>query len=182
MTPNNEVWKNIRGYEGLYEISNLGRVKSLPRKSYNPNQGWFTIKGRIRKCSYDMDGYKQVILSKDGINKCYKLHRLIALAFISNPNQLPQINHIDECKTNNNINNLEWCTLLYNINHGTGIERQVKKRSKRVIKMSIRGEELKTYPSISSVKEDGYQISNVSLCCNNKQDSHKGYKWRFADD
>lgn len=97
-----EVWKDIEGYEGLYQVSNMGRVKSL-------------IKGIILKQWTDKDGYRQVGLLK----KTFKVHRLVAKAFIENPDDLPLVNHKDENKANNNITNLEWCTNEYNLSYGT---------------------------------------------------------------
>ena len=105
-----EIWKDVVGYEGLYKVSNLGRVKSLQRKGTALND-------RILKYSFDIDGYRQVILSKDNKRKCVKIHRLVGLAFLCNENNLPCINHKDENKENNSVENLEWCTNLENIKH-----------------------------------------------------------------
>ena len=112
-----EIWKDIQGYEGLYRVSNLGRVKSFHK-----------AKEHILSPGKDKDGYFQVQLYKNGINKMRKVHRLVAQAFISNPNNLPQINHKDENKQNNNVDNLEWCTNEYNHNYGTAVKRAAEKR------------------------------------------------------
>lgn len=119
-----EIWKPVVGYEGLYEVSSLGRVKSLARysKPYN-NHGTICrsrIRERIMKGTPDEDGYLEVALTDpEGIQKYYRINRLVAIAFIPNPDNLPFVNHKDECKTNNIVDNLEWCTNEYNMNYGT---------------------------------------------------------------
>lgn len=134
-----EVWKDIEGYEGLYQVSNTGQVKSL---NYNQTGEIKVLKQGNAK------GYKRVGLFKNGKTKQYSVHRLVALAFISNPDDLPMVNHKDEDKTNNNVNNLEWCTHEYNMSYGTRNERISKKHkgkhrseeTKKKISKSLRGE------------------------------------------
>ena len=116
-----EIWKDIEGYEGLYQVSNLGRVKSFPRI------GTHARKIKIIKIMEDRIGYKFIHLSKNNKQKRKSIHRLVAETFIPNPNNYPCINHIDECKENNKVNNLEWCTYSYNNNYGTKISRQREK-------------------------------------------------------
>lgn len=112
-----EIWKDIQGYDGLYQVSNIGRVKSL---NYSR-----TGKEKILKpCK--ANGYLQVYLYKEGKSKMYKIHRLVAMAFIPNPDNLPCVNHIDEDKSNNCEDNLEWCTVAYNNTYGTRIQRQAE--------------------------------------------------------
>ena len=106
-----EEWKDIIGYEGLYQVSNLGRV----RRS-----------GKILKGGYNNKGYHTINLCKKGISKSFFVHRLVAIAFIPNPNNLPIVNHKDENPKNNCIENLEWCTYKYNANYGTARERQAQ--------------------------------------------------------
>ena len=114
-----EIWKDIPEYEGLYQVSNLGNVRSL---NYNRT-------GEIKLLKQgNVNGYKVVILYKDGKKKNYLVHRLVAIAFLPNPNNLPIINHKDENPSNNNVNNLEWCTQAYNTNYGEGIKRRVQSR------------------------------------------------------
>lgn len=110
-----EVWKEVTGYEGYYEVSSLGNIRSVDRVNSIGRQ----YKGRNIKSRVDKAGYKDVMLSKDGTQKRFKVHRLVALAFIENPFNLSQVNHIDEVKDNNNVDNLEWCSDRYNKNHGT---------------------------------------------------------------
>ena len=107
-----EIWKDIEGYEGLYEVSSYGRVRNL-------------VSGKFIKASKKNDGYCRVCLTKNGCRKCINIHRLVAQSFLPNPDNLPQVNHKDEDKTNNNVTNLEWCTAKYNINYGTSQQRRI---------------------------------------------------------
>lgn len=103
-----EIWKDCKGYEGKYQVSNLGRVWSIGSQKY--------LKG-----SYDKDGYIQVYLTaKNGKTKIEKIHRLVALAFLDNPNNYPQVNHKDKNKQNNCVDNLEWCDIKYNNTYSKG--------------------------------------------------------------
>lgn len=123
-----EVWKDVVGYEGLYQVSNTGKIRGLDRLS-SCNQ---FVSGKIKEQRHDKDGYLKVTLCKDGNKKCHSVHRLVATAFIPNPNDFPVINHKDENPQNNNVDNLEWCTVKYNTNYGTCIQRRVAKtRGKR---------------------------------------------------
>lgn len=108
-----EIWKPIEGYEGLYEISNLGRVKSIQYFNHVNNKSY--PRNKILKPLPNDRGYHRVDLSKFGRSKRYRIHRLVAEAFIPNPNNFPEINHIDGNKQNNSINNLEWCTRKHNM-------------------------------------------------------------------
>lgn len=111
-----EEWKDIKNYEGLYQVSNLGKVKSLERTKSN-GKGLVKIKERILTQNITNWGYYRVALYKNGTRKYYKVHRLVAEAFISNPNNKEQVNHIDGNKLNNNVDNLEWNTRIENMNH-----------------------------------------------------------------
>ena len=110
-----EEWKSVVGYEGLYEVSSYGRVRSLDRYD-RMNRFW---KGRILNLCTDGGGYLFVALSSNGKEKNYLVHRMVAQAFIPNPDNLPEVNHKDEDKMNNSVDNLEWCDREYNINYGT---------------------------------------------------------------
>ena len=113
-----EEWKDIKGYEGIYQISNKGRVKTL---------GNNRRKEKIREGIADNTGYKRISLCKNGKEKKYSIHRLVAQAFLPNPDNLPVVNHKDENKLNNNVENLEWCTQKYNVNYSSSNGRPAKK-------------------------------------------------------
>ena len=115
-----EEWRDIRDFEGMYQVSNRGRVRSLDRIDARNRR----IKGRILAAKYGATGnYQQVCLCKDGVHHYIAIHRLVAEAFIPNPENKPTVNHIDENKQNNNIENLEWATYMENAHHGTRIQR-----------------------------------------------------------
>ena len=120
----NEEWRDVSGYEGLYQVSNLGRVRSLDRWRKN-GSGEYKQKGRILNQGYTTTGYKQIVLNKDKKRKTLKVHRLVAIAFIPNPENKPNVNHIDGNPHNNNVENLEWCTQAENVQHAinTGLKR-----------------------------------------------------------
>ena len=163
-----EIYKDIEGYEGLYQVSNLGNVKSL---NYHNTKKEKILKPAIR------NWYLKVDLCKNNKKKTYFVHRLVAQAFIENPNNYSFVNHKDECKTNNVVENLEWCTQKYNCNYGTGIERSAKSRSNQVYQYSKDGELISVWESISECKRNGYNQGHVASCCNGERKSHKGYIW-----
>ena len=113
----NEIWKSVKGYEGLYEVSNLGRVKALERRK-NCNRGYGIIKEHIMKPNFcNTDYYRVALTNNNHIRKYYLIHRLVAEAFIENPNNYDIVNHKDGNKLNNQVDNLEWCTVSYNLKH-----------------------------------------------------------------
>jgi hypothetical protein len=174
-----EIWKDIQGYEGYYQASNLGRVRSLNRIKCNGHK----LSGKILKPSADKDGYLHVVLSADKVNTSYQVHRLIASAFIENKERKPEVNHLDEIKTNNTPENLCWCTRKENMNHGTNIERTSHKNRKSVIQLTLGMKPLKVWDSISDVSNNlGYGQGYISNCCNKKCESAYGYIWRFASE
>lgn len=124
-----EYWKDIKGFEGLYQISNLKRVKSLPRMRVSKGGSLCPVSERILSQKIDRYGYPIATLSKDGKSHFIPVHKLMAQAFIPNPKHLPQVNHKDENKTNNHLSNLEWCTAGYNSRYGTRTKRLAEKLS-----------------------------------------------------
>lgn len=156
----NEIWKPIKGYEGLYEVSNYGRVKALDRAVWvNKYNGYYAhFKGHILP-QHNCLGYRIVKLCKNGTKRHPRVHQLVAEAFIPNPNpeEFDQVNHKDEDKTNNIVSNLEWCDSKYNNSYGTKIQRSLvtKKEKgssnaeKRIEQYNLDGELLATYPSIA---------------------------------
>jgi hypothetical protein len=190
-----EVWKCVKDYEGLYRVSNLGRVKSLSK---------IDLRGHLRnekilKLRTTKQGYSQVGLHKDGKETKFLVHQLVAKAFIPNPNNYPIINHKKEFeKSNNTIDNLEWCTYKYNANYGTYQERRIKsidftqrtknidyenmQKCRRKKVYQYKGTELiKEWNSILETKKFGFQPSQVSECCNKVKGfkTHRGYTWSF---
>lgn len=114
-----EIWKDIEEYEGLYQVSNLGRVRSLDRVVEGKSSSIRLHRGKILSPGVNSTGYYMVVLCKDGHTHAYTIHRLVSNTFIPNPNNYTHINHKDENKLNNNIKNLEWCSHQYNVNYGT---------------------------------------------------------------
>lgn len=130
-----EIWKSIEGYEGFYEVSTYGRVRSVDRVIEYSNGNKSKHKGRILKGESDRKGYKRVRLSKNDEAKKFQVHRLVAIAFIPNPENKPFVNHIDEISSNNCVDNLEWVTGFENMRHGTIQQRlsDLKKKPVRCI-------------------------------------------------
>ena len=165
----NENWKAIAEYEGLYEVSDLGRVKSLGNDK--------SRKEKILKPQKDTGGYLLVSLYKDGHKKQLLVHRLVAEAFIKNPNNLETINHKDEDKTNNTVSNLEWMSREDNVAYS---QPQWAKRSVQMFDKST-GELLATFYSTREAERvTGIAQSNIRSCCNGKRKSAGGYIWRYA--
>ena len=169
-----EIWKDIEGYEGLYQVSNKGRAKRLQSKGCKQERILTPVKNRC--------GYLRVTLCKDGQRRIYSVHRLVVQTFLPNPDNLPQVNHIDENKTNNTISNLEWCTNEYNCNHDTHNERSAKTKSKPVLGISL---DKKIYlyfnRTMDAERLAGFKNGAISKCCRGKLKTHKGYTWMYAD-
>lgn len=199
-----EIWKDVVGYEGLYQISNLGRVKSVRQNKLMS----------LKRCQ----GYLRVGLRHRGKEqRSYFVHRLVAEAFIPNPHNYPQINHKDECRTNNNVENLEWCTAKYNCNYGThtlkmiqntdyskvnykarhehtdyakrylntdytNIKASTKARfAHRITQFTLNEEKVKEWLSLRDVeKELKIDRKEVAKCCKGIREDFQGYKWKYT--
>ena len=187
---NIEIWKDIENYEGLYQVSNLGRIKSLERDVYRQNGTFhYHAGGKILAPALNRGGYSQIDLYKNGKMKREYVHRLVAMAFIPNPENKPQVNHKDEVKTNNVVENLEWCTSVYNINYGTRNERSVQnhryyKFGNNPNAKSVFCEELnKKFDSIRRAEEElGVNINCIVGACKGRLKTAGGFHWRYADD
>lgn len=166
-----EIWKSVVGYEGLYEVSNLGSVRSLPRKGTN-------ITGRVLRYSTDRCGYRQVILAKFGERKCAKVHRLVAQAFLPNENNHPCINHKDENKQNNNVGNLEWCSYYYNNIYNGRAKKAASKKHKKVFCVELNS----VFDSFAdAARSTQISAGNICWCCKGNLQTAGGYHWRYAD-
>lgn len=192
-----EVWKDIENYNGIYQVSDLGRVRSLNRKD-TLGRKW---QGKILAPKTKHNGYKSVNLNKDGKQKTFLVHRLVALSFIENPGHLPEINHIDENKDNNSVDNLEWVSHIQNINYGTGHARSVRNRnyeniskkmdykkladaardvlSKKVIAIDENGKRYEYSSLTEASKELGLWRQNIGKCCMGKVKTTGGYKFEY---
>lgn len=167
------IWKDVKGYEGLYQVSDTGLVKRIPSVKCKTE--------RILQQGTQKTGYKYVNLSKNSRPHTKRVHRLVAETFIPNPDNLPQINHKDENKANNNVNNLEWCSEKYNVNYGTRRKRCSITRGTTVQCV----ETGQTYPSARNASQHtGIYQSSISRCCN-KDYGFKtagGYHWKYVTD
>ena len=176
-----ELWKDIEGFEGLYQVSTWARVRSLDRYVTGNCGVKYFRKGEIKKPNINKYGYKRISLSKDGKQKKIFLHCLVAEAFIPNPDNLPCVNHKDEVKTNNRRWNLEWCSSEYNKHYGTAIKRRVEKQSKKVYQYNLKGELVNTWISVAEAGRNGYDAKNISACCLGKRKTHKGFIWSYTE-
>lgn len=195
-----EEWRDIKGYEGLYQVSNEGRIKSF-----------YLGKEKIRKLFNDKDGYLIVSLWKRGVSENPRVHRLVAEAFVPNPNNYPVVNHKDENKQNNmvwvnedgsidyNKSNLEWCTVKYNTNYGTCLEKRKEKRKgwkptketvkrvadkhKKPVGMYKDGILIKRFESASDAERENnnYKNMSISAACNGRIRTYRGYEWKFIE-
>ena len=178
-----EEWKEIRDYEGRYMVSNFGNVISCERYVKVCGGGKRLVKEKKLKQSKCPGGYSGVNLWKDNSRKMFLVHRLVAEAFLENKNKLPEVNHKDENKENNRVDNLEWCTSKYNANYGTRNKRMIKQKYlKAVIMLDLSGNELKRFESLGDAsRETGFDISAIIRVCKGKQRTSMGYKWKYAD-
>ncbi|MCF1614639.1 NUMOD4 motif-containing HNH endonuclease [Tetragenococcus koreensis] len=174
-----ENWTEIIGYEGAYEISTYGRVKSLNRIIKNSRGTTMYIKGKMLKPNLNDSGYPKVCLHYKGKQNTFKVHRLVAGHFIENPDNLPEVNHKDENKLNNFVNNLEWCTSRYNINYGTRGNRQSKTKGKKVRAIDSNGKVVVSFDVVRKASAYGYSYQRISECARGLIKTYKGLKWEY---
>ena len=172
-TMTKEVWRDIEGYEGLYQVSDQGRVKSLGRKWSKSER---TLKPVVRH-----DGYVVVNLYSGGERKMFKVHRLVCEAFHENPDNKPQVNHINEDKADNRACNLEWATARENSNFGTRTERLGKAQSKPVAQYAQDGELIKIWPSAREAeRQTGFGHGYICQSANGKRKQAYGFIWKYV--
>ncbi len=187
-----EEWKDIEGYEGLYQISNYGRVKSLNYKR--------TGKERILKPTKDSNGYFTVNLRINGTTKSFKTHRLVAKAFIPNPENKSEVDHINTIRDDNRVENLRWVTREENCNNeitrkhnsdskkikNNGVPGRKGKDnpySKSIVQLTLEYEFVKIWESTREAEREGdFDHSHIMKCCKGKQKFHKGFKWMYYED
>lgn len=187
-----EKKRNIKGYEGLYQISRNGVIRSLDKYLPMPNGGEKLVKEKILKPYKNREGYLRVALSKNGKVKHYLIHRLVAEAFIDNPNNLPHIDHINTDRTDNRVENLRWCTHKENMNNSitkTKISNfMIGKKgikhpsSKIVLQLSKDGELIKKWDCIRDVyRHLNISVGHIAEVCRGKRKTAGGYIWRYVD-
>jgi hypothetical protein len=188
----NEIWKSVVGYENLYEVSSFGRVRSVDRttigKTAFSDDSLYHFKGKILKQGNRKTSgmpYKQVVLYKNKEHKTVAVHRLVAEAFIPNPDNLPQVNHKDENPSNNNVSNLEWCTCKYNVNYGTATDRRALKtrnnayNQKPVICLNTN---IVYRNSCEAERKTGIKANTIRECCKGNYSNAGGFKWQYANE
>ena len=173
MLENKEIWKDCKGYEGKYQVSSLGRV-------------WSVKSQKIMK-SFDINkktGYQGInLIAKNGKKKREYIHRLVALAFLENPNNFPEVNHKDENPRNNALTNLEWCDRKYNVNYGTRNKKVGEKNGKKVRQYTCEGEMVAEYYStFEAERQTNICNQNIAKVCRGERNTAGGYVWRYADE
>lgn len=187
-----EIWKDIQNYEGYYQISNLGNVKSLHYGSKVNNPNWDKLPSHLLKQKVSTSGYLRVELYKQKSRKCFYVHRLVASMFIPNPLNKPEVNHIDGNKLNNCVDNLEWTTISENQIHAikNGLRKSspmlgkighLSPCSKPVIQYDLQGNFIKLWLCGSDAARNlSMSATSISLCATNKHKTANGYIWRYV--
>lgn len=178
-----EEWKDICGFEGYYQISSAGRVRSLDRYARVCGGGKRLVKGKILKPIRCTNGYLEISLNKGGERRVFLVHRLVANHFIENKSNFPEVNHKDEVIDNNCVENLEWCTSKYNANYGTRNERMmIGRETKPINQFHINGKLIKRWDCMmDACREYGADVSSMIRVCKGKQKTCKGFKWEYAE-
>jgi hypothetical protein len=183
-----EEWKDVVGYEGLYQVSNIGRIRSLDTYAYN-GVTYFFKRGRVLKLKFDDKGYYRVNLYKNGKCKIWLVNRLVALAYIPNPQNLPYVGHMNDVKTDNNVSNLYWTNASENLMHnGMHLKIAAKRDITKVIKalsvpvVGVSKSKTVYFDSMQDAQRHGFDCGKISMCVNGKRKTHKGYKWLRKDE
>lgn len=180
-----EEWKDVVGYEGIYQVSNYGNVKSLARKICHGKLCFISKEKSIKLCL--RGGYKTMCLRKNNFKKMIGVHRLVAMAFIPNPENKPFVDHIDGDRTNNAVRNLRWCTSKENMNNEVtfprnrdALQKAWNKRSRRVYQYNLNGEFIQEWTNARQAsKATGAIQQSIKYCCENKYRSANGFRWSY---
>ena len=179
MNNEEEVWKDIEGFEGLYQVSSEGRIRSLDREAADRSGRVRILKGKVLKPSMNRDGYLQVMLHKEGKYKCFYVHRLVWIAFCGEILEGYDVNHINEVKTDNRLVNLNLITHKQNCNFGSRNQRVAHALSKPVVAFDDDGNVVLEFSSTRDAARNGFNSGNISACCRCKYKTHHGYRWRY---
>lgn len=164
-----EQWKDVPGWENLYMVSNTGKV-------------WSQITGKIRKTAFNTDGYEVIMLSRDGKQFGTFVHRLVAMAFLPNPNNYPVVNHKDENPKNNHVDNLEWCSYYYNLTYNNSHKKRAAKRGYDVYQYNHEGKLVGVYPNTrTAAKIVGGSHGNIAASCKHNKGTVKGYVFSYHE-
>lgn len=178
-----EIFKDIYGYEGLYQISNFGNVKSADRERLGRGGSIRKCPGRILKPKINNKGYYQVdLFNSENKSKRFLIHRLVAETFLDNFNNYDQVNHIDNDHTNNHVDNLEWCNNYQNNLWKKGASSDKQHVAKTVLQYSLDGTLIKEWESAKAAEKDGFDHSAISKCCRGILKTSKGFIWKFKEE
>lgn len=187
MMEQEEIWKDVVGYKGMYQVSNIGRTKTMSRNIYSKGSIHYIMKERVTRQT-DFKGYKQIRLRKDNLSRLYFVHRLVLMAFIPNPFNKPYVNHKNGIRNDNRVENLEWCTRSENEKHAYKyLSKELKMNRPKgkdhfnsypVVQKDKNGNILKIWECAKQAKiEGGYCNTCIGLCVNGRMEYHKGFKW-----
>lgn len=168
---NNEYWKNLTYANRKFQISNLGSIKVLKR------DGWKLVKPQVKG-----PGYLRFGIMFEGKKITIYIHRLVATAFVPNPENKPHVNHLNGNPSDNRVSNLQWCTAMENVMHAhsTNLVKGPTKM-RRVFQLGLDGRLVKDWNCISEAAQDGFESGKICACCKGKRKQHKGYKWKYAN-
>ena len=173
-----EIWRPIKDYENIYEVSNLGRVRSLERTVIRKNGVTLKVPEKILKPKARRDGYLTVNIYKNAVCKNYYIHRVVSTAFLPNPDNKPQVNHLSEEKTDNSVENLEWCTAKENVNYGTGIQRGHEKLGKPILCIELN----QIFPSVTdAARQLSLSKGNLGSVLAGRRKSAGGYHFEYVE-
>ena len=177
-----ELWKPVKGYEGLYEVSNFGRIRTVEReytqKHYSGIDSHYNVKNKIMR-QHKRGNRMFVGLTKDKIQKGYSVSRIVATAFLPNPENFPVVNHKDANPCNNNVENLEWCTQSHNIKYAYDNKTKIPPHMRKVNQYDLDGNFIRTWDSMAEAGRETGSYSNIYKVCQGLRNKAGGYKWQY---